>query len=180
MTSPDRRAAIEVESPIPDAYWVSQGRVLAGGYPGSGYLEDARPKLRWLLEAGVSAFVDLTERGELESYLKVLAEEADRLGAAPEYQRRPIRDATTPTVEAMTEILDAVDAAVEAGKMVYLHCVAGLGRTGVVVGCYLVRQGRSGEEAIEEIARLRRDLPGGSTTSPYTEDQRNMVLEWTQ
>ena len=171
---------MEVESPILDAYWVSPGRVLAGEYPGSVYLEDARPKLRWLLEAGVSAFVDLTERGELEPYLKVVAEEADRLGAAPEYQRRPIRDASTPSVEAMTEILDAIDAAVEAGKGVYLHCMAGLGRTGMVVGCYLVLHGRSGEEALEEIARLRRDLPGGSTTSPYTEGQRNMVLEWIQ
>ena len=169
---------MEIERTIPDTYWVSPGRVLAGEYPGSVELEDARPKLRWLLETGVSAFVDLTEKGELEPYLKVLAEEADRPGAAPEYQRRPIRDASTPTVEAMTEILDAIDATVEAGKVVYLHCVAGLGRTGVVVGCYLVRHGMSGEEALEEIARLRRDLPGGPTTSPYTEGQRNMVLEW--
>ena len=169
---------MEIKHPIPEAYWVSPGRVLAGRYPGSMRLENARPELRWLLENGVSAFVDLTERRELEPYLKILAEEADRLGAAPEYQRCPIRDMSTPTVEEMTEILDAIDTAVEAGKVVYLHCVAGLGRTGVVVGCYLVRHGISGEEALKEIARLRRDLPGGSTTSPYTEDQRNMVREW--
>ena len=173
-----RKTALEVERTIPDAYWVSPGRVLAGEYPGSVELEDARPKLRWLLETGVSAFVDLTERGELEPYLKVLAEEADRLGTAPEYQRRPIRDMSTPTVDEMTEILDAIDAAVEAGKLVYLHCMAGLGRTGVVVGCYLVRHGRSGEETLEEISRLRRDLPDGM--SPYTEGQRKMVVEWAQ
>ena len=83
---------------------------------------------------------------------------------------------STPTVEEMTEILDTIDAAVEAGKVVYLHCMMGLGRTGVVVGCYLVRHGMSGEEALEEIPRLRRDLP--VTNSPTTEDQRNMVLEW--
>ena len=169
---------MEVEHPILDAYWVSPGRFLAGEYPGSMYREDARPKLHWLLENGVSAFVDLTERGELKLYLKVLGEEADHLGVAPEYQRRPIRDMSTPTIEAMTEILDAIDAAVEAGKTVYLHCWAGLGRTGVVVGCYLVRHGRSGEEALDEIARLRRDLPDGSMASPQTKGQRNMVLEW--
>ena len=61
-----------------------------------------------------------------------------------------------------------------------MHCMAGLRGTGVVAGCYLVRHARSGEEALEEIALLRRDLPGGSTTSPYTEGQRNMVLEWAQ
>ena len=171
---------MEVEHPIPRAYWVSPGRVLAGEYPGSVYLEDARPKLRWLLENGVSAFVDLTERGELEPYLKVLAEEADRLSAAPEHQRQPIEDMSAPTVEVMSDILDTIDAAVESDKVVYLHCMAGLGRTGVVAGCYLVRHGMSGEEALKEIARLRRDLPGRHEPSPYTEGQRNMVREWTQ
>ena len=167
---------MEFEHPILDAYWVSPGRILASEYPSSVDLEDAGPRLRWLLENGVSAFVDLTEKGGLEPYLKILAEEADRLSAAPEYQRWPIRDARTPTVEGMTLIIDAIDAALEAGKVVYLHCAAGLGRTGVVVGCYLVRHGMSGKEALEKIPRLRRDLP--VTTSPYTEDQRNMVREW--
>ena len=142
--------------------------------------EDARPKLRWLLEKGVSAFVDLTEMGELESYYSVLTEQADRLGAACAYQRQQIEDMRTPTVEAMTDILDAIDATVEANDVVYLHCAAGVGRTGVVVGCYLVRHGMSGQEALEEIARLRRDLPGRPVPSPSTEGQRNMVREWTQ
>ena len=180
LTSLDQKTALEIERPIPDAYWVSSGRVLAGEYPGSVYLEDTQPKLRWLLENGVSEFVDLTEGGEMKPYLKVLVKEADCLGVAPEYRRRSIRDMSTPTVEAMTEILDTIDTAVEAGKVVYLHCVAGVGRTGLVVGCYLVRHGMSGEGALEEITRLRRGLPGGSKTSPHTESQRNMVLEWTQ
>ena len=170
---------MEAERSILDAYWVSPGRVLAGEYPGSVDFDDGRPKLRWLLERGVSAFVDLTEREELEPYSKTLTDEADRR-AAPQYRRRPIRDMSTPTVEAMGGILDDIDGLVEAGKVVYLHCMAGLGRTGVVVGCYLVRHGMSGDEALEEIAHLRRHLPGHSMTSPYTEGQRNMVLEWTE
>ena len=88
---------------------MSPGRVLAGEYPGSVDGEDVRPKLQWLLQNGVSAFVDLTEKGELEPYSEVLAEEAGSLDDVPLYQRRPIRDASTPAVEAMTEILDAID-----------------------------------------------------------------------
>ena len=38
--------------------------------------------------------------------------------------------------------------------------------------------GAPGEAALEEIARLRRNLSGGSIISPYTEGQRNMVREW--
>ena len=157
---------------------MSPGRVLAGEYPGSVDGEDVRPKLQWLLQNGVSAFVDLTEKGELEPYSEVLAEEAGSLDDVPLYQRRPIRDASTPAVEAMTEILDAIDELVGADQVVYVHCMVGLGRTGSVVGCYLVRHGMSGEAALEEIARLRRNLSGGSIISPYTEGQRNMVREW--
>ena len=36
-----------------------------------------------------------------------------------------------PTVEGMTEILDALDVMVEEGHMLCLHCTDGLGRTGV-------------------------------------------------
>ena len=138
------------------------------------------------VEAGVEPVVvltkaDLTETGELEPYLRVLTEEAERFGSMPEHQRWPIRDVSTPSVEQMAEILDAIDTSVEAGKVVYLHCMAGLGRTGAVVGCYLVCHGMSGDEALEEIPRLRRrDLPGDSMVSPYTEGQRDMVRAWTQ
>jgi protein-tyrosine phosphatase len=152
---------------------------MAGEYPGAEDPEYTGPRIRLPLGAGVSVFIDLTVRDELDPYLKVLTEEAGRLGSEPEYQKRPIRDVSTPTVEEMTEILDAIDESVDAGNVVYLHCAAGLGRTGVVVGCYLVRHGMSGAEALEEIPRLRRrDLPGDSIISPYTQGQRNMVMRW--
>ena len=170
---------MEVKNPFHNVYWVRPGLVVAGEYPGSVYRENSRAKLRWLLENGVSVFVDLTEERERVPYLNVLSEEADRLSATPEYHRQPIRDMTTPTVEAMTEILDIIDAKVEGGGVVYVHCMVGLGRTGMVVGCYLVRHGMSGKEALEEIRHLRqRDLPGDLMTSPQTEDQRNMVRAW--
>ena len=85
------------------------------------------------------------------------------------------------TVKKMTELLDAIDESVDAGKTVYLHCAAGLGRTGVVVGCYLVRHGMSGEEALEAIPRIRRrDIPGQTMVSPESQAQLNMIREWGQ
>ena len=161
-----------------ETYWVSPGRLMAGEYPGSVDGEDARPKLRRLLQDGVSVFLDLTEEGELAPYLDTLAAEADRISATPEYLRRPVQDWGTPTAKLMSTILDDIDAAVEADKVVYAHCMAGLGRTGVVVGCYLVRHGMTGAEALDEIPRLRADITGGAMTSPYTEAQRNMVRGW--
>ena len=74
--------------------------------------------------------------------------------------------------------LDTIDAALAAGGTVYVHCYAGIGRTGTVVGCYLARHGMRGEEALAEIARLRADISDGWITSPETAAQRDRVREW--
>ena len=39
----------------------------------------------------------------------------------------------------MVRILDAMDARLAAGTRLYVHCLGGRGRTGVVPGCFLVR-----------------------------------------
>ena len=73
----------------------------------------------------------------------------------------------------MTTILDALDSALAAGHTVYLHCHGGRGRTGTVVGCWLVRHGLTGEQALDRIADLR-----GDDESPETDEQRAFVLNW--
>jgi protein-tyrosine phosphatase len=77
-----------------------------------------------------------------------------------------------PTLAHMRWILDTIDAAVDEGRTVYIHCWGGIGRTGTVVGCYLVRQGMAGDQALQEITRRR------GIGSPETESQRQMVLNW--
>lgn len=62
--------------------------------------------------------------------------------------------------------------------MVYVHCYGGIGRTGVIASCYLVRRGLTGDEALAEIARLRQGTPDGHRLSPETPDQAARVREW--
>ena len=102
---------MHAERPINDTYWVSLGRFMAGAYPGPLYGEDAGPKLRWLLEAGVTNFVDLTKDGELEPYSTALVDEAAQLGLAADYTRWPIPDMTSPEAGTMVEVLNAIDTA---------------------------------------------------------------------
>ncbi|HCA46062.1 MAG TPA: protein-tyrosine-phosphatase, partial [Armatimonadetes bacterium] len=52
-----------------------------------------------------------------------------------------------------------------------VHCMAGLGRTGTMIACYLVSQGMPAEEAIAEVRRAR---PG----SIQTEQQEQAVRRW--
>ena len=92
----------------------------------------------------------------------------------------PIQDFGIPTIAQMRKALDALDAAVAGGHTVYVHCYAGIGRTGTVVGCYLVRHGWSGQEALDEIVALRRGLGSEAQPSPITAEQRALVLNWTE
>lgn len=167
--------------PIPDSYWVSPD-FLAGEYPGSRHETEAREKIHSLLSAGMTFFVDLTEEVErnvsLKPYKQLLDEEAAKLGKQVEYRRIPIRDIEVPSPETMTTILDTIDKALAEDRKVYVHCWGGIGRTGTVVGCYMVRHGMSGDAAIRKIAELREGTPDASKTAPQTQSQRNMILNW--
>jgi len=165
---------------IPDSYWVVAGQLLAGEYPCSKDEEEARRKLRWLLEQGVDFCLDLTEANEsgLKPYFPLLREEAARRGQEVSHRRLSIPDMGTPEPRHMRRILDQLDEAVQMGRTVYLHCYGGIGRTGMVVGCYLVRHGLSGPQAIAQIARWRATTPDGWKPSPETRPQTDLVLRW--
>jgi hypothetical protein len=167
-----------------DAYWVDGVALAAGEYPGSLRADTARQKIGALLDAGVRRFVDLTSRHDrLDPYLPLLNAEAAARGVRVAYQRLDVPDMGIPSVERMTEILDELDAAVGAKEPVYVHCWGGVGRTGTVIGCWLVRHGHSPDEALAEVARLfatmsegkRRRHPEGS---PQTAEQRQFVRQW--
>jgi protein-tyrosine phosphatase len=152
----------------------------AGEYPGSLNREQACTKIRRLLQAGVTFFLDLTEAGNLQPYDSLLASEEFGPAVDVQYQRMPIKGFSTPSRADMIQTLDTIDAALADGQTVYIHCWAGIGRTGTVVGCYLVRHGLSGAQALEKIAQLRHGTPNGWWTSPETEAQRQMVLNWAE
>lgn len=167
-------------TPIYESYWVLPNRFRAGECPGSLDEEDARKKLRWLLAININLILDLTEPGELGllPFADLFTYEGACLSRQVIHKRLAIKDFNRPSVARMVEILDTIDLAIAEDKNIYLHCYGGKGRTGTVVGCYLVRHGMLGENALEKIMELRSDIPGKMELSPETEGQRRMVLEW--
>lgn len=156
--------------PIRGSYWVEPGSLLAGEYPGDPDPARARERLGRFAATGVDVFVDLTEDLELEPYAHLLA------GAR--HVRRPIPDLGTVSTRAYRETLDLIDDALVSGSSVYVHCWGGIGRTGTVVGLWLVRHGRDGGDAVARIAHLRRGVPSAWMPSPQTGAQRRVVWRW--
>ena len=168
--------------PHPNSYAIPDSPVFAGEYPFSVDPPAALDKLRRFLDAGITSFIDLTEEGELDPYERVLREEAARRGVEVEYRRLPIPDMGVPSRERMAEILDAIDDACRRGRTVYVHCWGGVGRTGTVVGCHLVRRGMRGDVALREVAALFATMSPekrrANPRSPEVEAQRRFVREW--
>ena len=177
-----------VAGPTGRSYWVVEGRLAAGAYPGKagrGDREHVPEVLEQLLGAEIDTFVNLTQddpevfphgsdihltryHGDVDGRAVVLA--------------CPIPDMGVPHggPEEMVGILDVLDEALAAGGIAYVHCWGGLGRTGTVVGCWLARHGyASGRHVLEVLADLRvGDLDGGHRQSPQTRDQERMVVDW--
>jgi protein-tyrosine phosphatase len=173
--SPDEAS----RGPIPDSYWLILGTLLAGEYPGTYVEADTREKLAKFLDAGIRTFIDLTEERELSSYEPILQALAAERDIETTHIRQSIRDYDIPRERAqMVSILTTIRDEIAAGRPVYVHCWGGIGRTGTVVGCWLVEQGLSGDEALHRIAELRRGTSDGRVRSPESDEQCRYVREW--
>ena len=131
-----------------------------------------------MLDVGVRSFIDLTEPHELTPYDDLLAEIAREMNVDVSYQRLSIRDMGIPTRESMNTILAEIRSERASGRAVYVHCWGGIGRTGTVIGCWLVEQGHACDDALERIRTLRAQTPEGWKRSPETTGQQSFVRNW--
>ena len=170
------------DGPTPRSYWVIPDQLAAGAYPGkqgSGTINVIPDVLEKLLESGVDAFINLTEDlpggGDdmLELYDPFLPENCV-------INRFPILDVNIPTQGFMATILDAIDEHLTEGRKPYIHCWGGIGRTGTVVGCWLIRHGHATPEIVGDmISELRfGDVEAGYRVSPEAESQWDFILNW--
>jgi len=161
-------------SPIPNSYWVEPGRILAGEYPGASGREGAA-RMQALLNAGITSFIDLTAEDELPPYHL----DFPSLGIRDVVHRRfAIADHGLPdSSTTMTKIVHAIHTDAAAGRRIYIHCRAGIGRTGMAVGCYLIHRGMEGPRALDRLQELwQRCARSRSWPSiPETEEQVQYV-----
>src|SRR3984885_11167205 len=168
-----------VQKPAPNlgsCYWVVPGQLLAGEHPSGDTPAERRARVKSLLASGIDCFVDLTMPQELEAYDADLPPEA-------EYLRESIQDHSVPTApEQMMRIIDFIERALELGRNVYVHCRAGIGRTGTVVGCLLVEHGRSPDEALQDLNQLWQGSKRARVWPfvPETDEQVEYIRSWSR
>ncbi len=174
-----------MDAPLEKTWWVVPGRLLAGPYPGEYQVHDTRRNARRLMEAGIRSVLNLMEAREETNdtrgrspYAAELDFAAARMGVACDWQRFEIHDMSIPDVAGMDQIQAAIDASLSADRPVYAHCWGGRGRTGTVVGAWMIRSGlATRDDFVEVISSLRPGLPG---PSPETREQIEFVRSYTR
>ena len=174
--------------PYERSYWVLPNKLLAGEIPSSKTESRKIEKINNLLDCNIDVIINLMEEVEknfsdevLEDYSITLYKEAAKKNKKIEMLRYVIKDLNIPTESFMVEILNKIDQQIALGKKVYVHCWGGVGRTGTVIGCYLVRHGfAEPDKVIDTINYLKRTTNIAQRSSPETEEQCQFALNWSR
>jgi protein-tyrosine phosphatase len=149
---------------------------LDGPWPGKLGLA-ARPRGGdWLGEeiadwkrAGVNAVLSLlTSEEERDLQLRDEAGEIRRQGL--EFNSFPIPDRRVPVSQGkLGDALDTLNRQLSAGRNVLVHCRQGVGRSGLVAACLLIKNGMTPGAAIEAVSSAR------GVEIPETAEQREWI-----
>lgn len=109
----------------------------------------SRSELISLKQQGVGALVRLIEPHES----RVTTSEISEVGLQD--YNEPIPDFEAPTPVQIDRITKYVDSRLKTGVAVGVSCNAGIGRSGVILACYLVHKGLTAKDALELVRKKR-------------------------
>ena len=131
--------------------WIEQSLLAAMGRP------DSLEELQWLRQQGIEILLSLTEEPPRRTWIN----EAGLM-----LVHIPVEDMEAPTQDQLDKAVNAILRANDSKLGVGVHCGAGLGRTGVILGCDFVTKDMTAKNAVARVRRLR----PGSIETPDQEE----------
>lgn len=105
-------------------------------------------------EAGITDIVCLATPSELKNYgVPDLLKEYQNFGF--DIEAFQIRDGKAPLTKDLKKLLNQIQSKLAHNRKILIHCVGGLGRSGLVAACFLKNIGYSSEEAIATVRKQR-------------------------
>ena len=135
----------------PDKFsWLIENKLAGSGIPTS------IDEVQWMIKQGVKSIVTIREEPLDESWVKDV-----------NYLHILSNDMSVPEFDDLVYAVDFIHRRITNNEPVLVHCLAGMGRTGVILACYLIKyQKMSASEATEKV---REERPGSIQSYPQEE-----------
>ena len=135
----------------PDNFsWLIENKLAGSAIPTS------IDEVQWAIEQGVKSIVTIREDPLDDDWVKDV-----------NYLHVSSNDMGVPEFADLTFAVDFIHRRITNSEPVMVHCLAGMGRTGTLLACYLIKyQKMSANEATEKV---RRERPGSIQSYPQEE-----------
>ena len=135
----------------PDKFsWLIENKLAGSGIPTS------IDEIRWVIEQGIKSIVTVREEPLDDEWVKDV-----------KYLHVISNDMGVPKSNDLLAAVDFIHKRLTHNEPVLVHCLAGLGRTGTVLACYLIKyQNMSADEAMQKVREQR---PGSIQSYPQEE-----------
>ena len=124
----------------PDNFsWIIEEKLAGSAIPTS------KEEIDWIQQEGVKSIVTIREEPLEDEWIKGV-----------NYLHVHSNDMGIPEFSDLVNSVDFIHQRITNDEPVMVHCLAGLGRTGTILACYLIKyEGMTADDAIEKVRRER-------------------------
>lgn len=121
--------------------WLINNKLAGSGMP------TTHSEIEWVVKQGVRSIITMTEQPLPDVWVRNV-----------KYLHVPTEDLSAPDMDKIDQAVDFIHKQIQSNEPVMVHCAAGIGRTGTILACYLVKYNKlSVTNAIEKV---RKERPG--------------------